>query len=91
MQCVAQASPMIAVGFGALRRDTLDLRLRAALSASGIPVVATWAAAPRPSRLSRREKALLRAERRRRPEAVGPVRAVSVVLSVRAARRRRRR
>ena len=72
MQCVAQASPLIAVSFGALRRDTLDARARAALSAAGIPFVSAWAATSRPSRLSHREKVLARAARRRRPEAMGP-------------------
>jgi hypothetical protein len=72
MQCVAQASPMIAVSFGTLRRDALDARVRAALSASGIPYVATWAAQPRPARRTRQEKVRARAVRRLRPEAVGP-------------------
>jgi hypothetical protein len=72
MQCVAQASPMIAVSFGALRRDTLRARVRAALSASAVPYLSTWAAAPRPARRTRQESALARAARRRRPEALGP-------------------
>jgi hypothetical protein len=73
MQCVAQASPMIAVSFGTLRRDALDARVRAALSASGIPYVAGWAAKPRPARVSRQERVQARMARRLRPEALGPV------------------
>ena len=72
MQCVAQASPMIAGSFGILRRDELEARARAALVLSGIPVVSTWAAKPVARRRTRQERVLERAHRRVRPEARYP-------------------
>jgi hypothetical protein len=69
MQCVAQASPMIAVSFGVLRRDSLGDRVRAGLALSHIPYVSARAARPAPERLSRRERDAQRMARRLRPEA----------------------
>ena len=72
MQCVAQASPMIAGSFGILRRDELEVRVRAAVACSGIPVVSTWAAKPMTRRSTRQERVLQRAHRRVRPDARYP-------------------
>jgi hypothetical protein len=73
MQCVAQASPMIAASFGVLRRDTFEARMRAAVATSGIPYVSQWAARPMPQRVTRQERVLERGLRRCRPEACYPV------------------
>jgi hypothetical protein len=72
MQCVAQASPMIAGTFGVLRRDELEVRVRAAVACSGIPVVSEWAAKPLPRRATRQQRILERAQRRVRPDACYP-------------------
>ncbi len=72
MQCVAQASPMIAASFGVLKRDEFESRTRAMVACSGIPVVSKWAAKPMQHRATRQQRVLERAARRCRPEAVYP-------------------
>lgn len=69
MQCVAQATPMIAVSFGVLRRDALKEQARAGLSLTRLPLVAAWAAKSTPEPRTRQERDAQRMARRLRPEA----------------------